>query len=302
MSPWEVELLFARDAPDRRALARDRERHLVRRVRPGVYVRDADVDAMTVEEKHVIAVRAAVAASDREFVVSHWSAAVLQGLDALAERLGSVHATFAEPGKRGLVRMSGHVFALRPEELVEVHGILVTTVGRTVVDIAGSGSFADGVVAADSALRAGVPRQTLDLAVDLAGPRRSASRIAAVMAFADGDSGSAGESLSRVTMHGMGVHPELQRRHHDHRGYIGRSDFFFPEVEAAGEFDGRVKFLDPRYAPDGAGDALYREKVREDRMRAVTKGFARWGWPEARDARKLAPVLRAAGVPVSSRY
>ena len=270
-------------------------------MRHGVYVRDAEVVDLSVEQKHVVAVRALVASSDRDLVLSHWSAAVLHDLDALNERLGAVHVTFPEAGSRGLERVSGHVFALQDEEVVEVRGLLVTGVGRTVVDIASSGSFADGVVVADSALRAGVPREVLELAVDLAGPRRAARKVAEVMAFANGDSGSAGESLSRVTMHAMGLHPELQRRHSDHRGFIGRSDFFFPEVEAAGEFDGRIKFLDPRYAPSGAGEALYREKVREDRMRAVTKGFARWGWAEARDARKLAPVLRAAGVPVPRR-
>lgn len=302
MSPWNVELLFARDAQDRRALARDREQQLVRRVRHGVYVRETDIVALTVEDKHVIAIRAAVAASDRQLVLSHWSAAVLHGLDALTERLGSVHATFTEAGKRGLERLNGHVFALRDEEIVEMRGLLVTSVGRTVVDVAASGTFADGVVVADSALRAGVPREMIETAVDLAGPRRAASRIAAVVEFANGDSGSAGESLSRVTMHSMGLRPELQRPHHDHRGFIGKSDFFFPEVQTAGEFDGRVKFLDARYAPSGAGEVLYREKVREDRMRAVTRGFARWGWPEARDAHKLAPVLRAAGVSVPRRY
>lgn len=277
MSPWDVELLFARDAQDRRALARDREHRLVRRVRHGVYVREPDIAASTVEDKHVIAIRAAVAATGRQLVLSHWSAAVLHGLDALAERLNSVHATFTDAGLRGLDRLSGHVFAISDEEIVEMHGLLVTTIGRTVVDVAASGAFAEGVVVADSALRAGVPRELIEAAVDLAGPRRAANRIAAVVEFADGDSGSAGESLSRVTMHAMGLRPELQRRHHDFRGFIGKSDFFFPEVQAVGEFDGRVKFQDPRYVPMGAGEALYREKVREDRMRAVTRGFARWG-------------------------
>jgi hypothetical protein len=301
MSPWDVELLLARDASDHRALAHDREQKLVRRVRRGVYVREADLLEMSVEQKHVVAVRALTAVSDRDLLLSHWSAAVLHGLDTLSEHLGTVHVTFREAGGRGLERVSGHVFTFQDEEVTEMHGLLVTTLGRTVVDVASSGTFADGVVIADSALRAGVPREALELAVDLAGPRRSGRRVAAVMAFANGDSGSAGESLSRVTLHGMGLHPELQRKLFDHRGYIGRSDFFFPEQEVAAEFDGRIKFTDPRYAPNGAGAVLYDEKVREDRMRAVTGGFARWGWPEARDPRRLAPVLRAAGVPIPRR-
>jgi hypothetical protein len=36
-------------------------------------------------------------------------------------------------------------------------------------------------------------------------------------------------------------------------------------------------------------------------MRAVNKGFGRWGWEEARNPRKLAPVLLAAGVRLPRR-
>ena len=302
MSGWDVELLFARDVRDRRVIARDRDRGIVTRVRHGVYIATASIKDLGVEDKHIVAARAVAATSDRPLVFSHWSAAVLLDVDALAARLGTVHLTFADPGARGLEKVSGHVFALRGEEITEKNGLLVTGIGRTVVDIAGSGSFGDGVVAADSALRAGVPREMLELAVDLAGPRRASKHIVRVVTFADGDSGSAGESLSRVGMDVMGLHPVLQRRHFDHLGYIGRSDFYFPDCEAVGEFDGRVKFADPRFAPNGAGEVLWAEKVREDRMRAVNKGFGRWGWPEANDPRKLAPVLRAAGVSVPKRF
>ena len=302
MSPWDVEIHFARDSRDRRALANDADKEIVRRVRHGVYVASSDVAEMSVADKHVVAVRALAAVSDRPLVLSHWSAAVLQGLDVLQERLAMVDVTFEETGMRGLQGVRSHLFALREEEVVELRGLLVTDIGRTVVDIAGSGSFEDGVVVADAALRAGVPRETLELAVDLAGPRRSARQIAEVVEFADGDSGSAGESLSRVAMHRMGLHPELQHRLSDHRGYIGKSDFYFPEADAAGEFDGRIKFVDPRFAPDGAAQKLWEEKQREDRMRAVTAGFGRWGWPEARNPYRLAPILRAMGVRVPNRF
>lgn len=302
MSPWDVQLRFARDSRNRRALAKDAATDLARRVRHGVYVATADVAEMSTEDKHVVAIRALAAVSDRPLVLSHWSAAVLHGLDVLDGHLGTVHATFAERGDRGLQNVSSHLFALREEEVVEVRGLLVTGVGRTVVDIAGAGTFEEGVVVADAALRAGIPREVLELAVDLAGPRRAERQIAKAVEFADGDSGSAGESLSRVTMHRMGLHPELQHRLSDHRGYIGKSDFFFPEADAVGEFDGRIKFVDPRYAPEGAAQKLWEEKQREDRMRAVTTGFGRWGWPEARNPYRLAPILRAMGVVVHRRF
>jgi hypothetical protein len=136
----------------------------------------------------------------------------------------------------------------------------------------------------------------LEQAIDLAGPRRSWRRIAQVVDFADGDSGSAGESVSRVTMHRMGLRPELQHKLFDGRGYIGKVDFFFPEEEVAGEFDGLIKFLDPRYAAEGGGKKAYDEKVREDRGRRVTRGWGRWGWVEARSVKLLGSILQRAGV------
>lgn len=302
MTGWDVELLFARDARDRRALARDREHGLVRAVRRGVFVTASSVAELTPEEKHVVAARAVAGMTSRPLVFSHWTAAVVQDIDVLRGNLGMVHATFETASHRGLDKVAAHLIPLDATEVVELHGLRFTDIGRTVVDIAASGTFTDGVVAADSALRHGAALEQLEAAVDRAGPRRAGRRVRRVVAFADGDSGSAGESVSRVTMDGMGLRPVLQRKHFDHRGFIGKSDFFFPEVRAVGEFDGRVKFTDPRFAPNGAGEALWAEKVREDRMRAVNDGFARWGWPEAFDRHRLAPVLRAAGVSVPARF
>ena len=302
MSGWDVELLFARDVRNRRVITRDRDRGIVLPVRHGIYVSAASMEGLSPEDRHIVQIRAVAASSDRPLVFSHWSAGVLLGLDVLQQRLGKVHLTFEAAGARGLQNVAGHVFATREEELVEVNGLLVTDLGRTVLDISSSGTFADGVVAADSALRKGVARETLEAAIDRAGPRRSTKQAKRVVGFADGLSGSAGESLSRVAMDRMGLRPVLQRRHYDHRGYIGKSDFYFPDEEAVGEFDGRVKFTDPRFAPTGGAEVLWAEKVREDRMRAVNKGFGRWGWPEANDTRKLAPVLRSIGVRVPNRY
>jgi hypothetical protein len=59
-----------------------------------------------------------------------------------------------------------------------------------------------------------------------------------------------------------------------------------------GEFDGRLKYDVPR--------ALWDEKTREDTLRRLpeVRGFARWTMREAADARALAPVLSAAGLPL----
>lgn len=298
MNGWDVELIVAQDEREQRAAARDATRGLLRRVRGGIYVSAGSIVALGMEDMHLIAMRALATGAKRPVVFSHWSAAVAHGLPTIGQHLGRTHITVQEPGRRFLERTAGHVFALDPREVEEVDGLLVTGKGRTVVDIAGAGTFEEGVVSADGALRAGLPREVLEQAIDLAGPRRAWRRIREVVDLADGDSDSAGESVSRVTMHRMGLRPQLQHRLFDHRGLIGRADFWFPEVEVAAEFDGLVKFLDPRFAPQGAGRKAYDEKVREDRGRRVTKGWARWGWVEARSARLLGPILQSAGVHV----
>ena len=298
MQGWDVELIVARNDREQRAAARDATRGLFRRVRAGIYVPAAELVDLRAEDLHLIAIRALATATDRPVVFSHLSAAVIHDLAFLRGHLGTVHHTVEAAGDRYFDRASGHVFELREEEVQQVGGLLVTTMGRTVVDVAGAGTFEEGVVTADAALASGLTRERLEDAVDLAGPRRAWRRIAEVVAFAHGDSGSAGESVSRVTMNHLGLRPVLQHRLYDEQGFIGQADFWFPDEEVAGEFDGLIKFLDPKFAPLGAGRKVYDEKVREDRGRVVTKGWARWGWIEGRSVRLLGEVLRKAGVRV----
>lgn len=293
---WDVELIVARDGREQRAAARDTTRGRFRRVRGGIYVLADDVAELRTEDLHLVAMRALATASDRPILFSHWSAGVGHELAMIGNHLGTVHITVEEAGDRYFRQVTGHVFSVLDEEVVEVGGLLLTTMGRTVVDIAGAGTFEEGVVVADAALASGLSQGMLEQAIELAGPRRSWRRIAEVAQFADGDSGSAGESVLRVTMRDLGLRPVLQHKLFDRAGLIGKADFWFPDEEVAAEFDGLVKFLDPRFAAKGGGRKAYDEKVREDRGRRVTKGWARWGWVEGRSARLLGSILRAAGV------
>jgi hypothetical protein len=52
---------------------------------------------------------------------------------------------------------------------------------------------------------------------------------------------------------------------HDGDGLIGRVDAWYDEAAVAVEFDGRVKYSDPRAA--SPSEALWKEKRREDRLR-----------------------------------
>ena len=86
--------------------------------------------------------------------------------------------------------------------------------------------------------------------------------------MADGRAESAGESRTRYLCYAHGLPaPELQYDVFDRAGIlVGTTDFAWPEHRLLGEFDGRVKY--ERYLRPGEtpGDAVFREKRREDRL------------------------------------
>jgi hypothetical protein len=94
---------------------------------------------------------------------------------------------------------------------------------------------------------------------------------------------SVGESRSRVAMARLGVAtPVLQWKVVGPAGRVlGTADFGWPEHGYAGEFDGFVKYgrllLRPGEVP---AEAVFAEKRREDGMRTVLRGLARWVWAE----------------------
>ena len=116
--------------------------------------------------------------------------------------------------------------------------------------------------------------------------------------FADPRADRPGESLSRVSILRTGLTgPDLQVHL---RGASGRSytvDFYWPEFDVIGEFDGRVKYTDPEFLRGGTAEqAVYDEKLREDDLRAVPHAFTRWKWSTALSPAALGALLRRAGV------
>jgi hypothetical protein len=301
MDPWDIELtvVTGRTHPiaEHRALARDVERGLRRRLRRGVYVVEADLVALDRGALAVLRMRAFAATAEQQPVFSHWSAVLLHGLPFLVRRTEMVDVT-DDRRTRPLDGARLHRSPIVDGEVERVHGLLCTSPLRTAVDIAGSAAFAEAVVVADAALaRTAAARSDLESAVALAGPRRAARKIADVVRFADGASGSPAESLSRVTMHRLALPvPVLQHEVFDAEGFVARVDFWFPEARAVGEMDGRSKYLDPTMNRGDAARVVYEEKLREDRIRALGVRVARWGWAEAGSTTLLGRRLAAVGV------
>jgi len=123
----------------------------------------------------------------------------------------------------------------------------------------------------------------------------------AVVGFASPLAGSAGESVYRVALDGLGFPaPRLQERHVDDEGLIGFTD---PGWEAYGvydEFDGFVKYLD-REMRHGltAEEIVVLEKVREDRLRGLpyVNRVTRTVWRDLARPQRIVTRLERAGLP-----
>lgn len=266
-----------------RRARRDGTLHLIRR---GAYATPEGLAGADAIARHRLLLEATVAASHPNAVVSHVSAAVLHGIDVWGVPLARVHLTIdGQSGGRIVRRRHVHATPLRADEVVtSPEGFVVTSVARTVADIARSATFEQAVVTGDAALHCGlVSLDELRAAADRASSRRGAPRARRVVEFLDERSESVGESRSRVLMltHQL-PEPDLQRAFHDPRGrLIGRVDFFFEGFNAIGEFDGMGKYTRYLRPGESPADALIREKLREDALRAATAAaVARWTWPE----------------------
>lgn len=287
---------------DPRALTRAVRRGELLRLRCGAYVRSEVWQALPIDEQRRLAVAAAEDAASAGLVFSHRSAAALWGVPLLGARTEPVDVrTTVAAGSRSEHGFRKHATQDLDQHVVQENGFLVTSVARTVVDLALSEPFQAGVVAADWALANGTSRDSLLEVLHEADPKRGRARARHVIGFADGASGSVGESRSRAQMELAGlVIPRLQEEFADRRGFIGRVDFFWPQCRLIGEFDGIGKFTDAEMlAGRTTEQALADEKRREDRLRNSERrpDVTRWLWETLGVAGALPALLLAAGVP-----
>lgn len=279
-----------------------RRRGSVETVRPGAYLATDDPRLGDAESRHVLMVLAAVAGLSADAVVSHVSAAAVHGLPVWSVPFQRVHVTRSRRSG-GRIGRFVHVHAARldADDVVELDGLRVTSMARTVVDLARSEAFEAAVATADGALRAGVSRADLQRAVARSAHRRGNAAAARVMAFADGRSESVGESRSRVVMARLGLPvPDLQVSVPSIGGGIdARSDFGWLERGVVGEFDGMAKYGRLLRPGESAGDAVVREKLREDAIRDTGVRVVRWRWSELDDFGAPADRLTRAFTPAA---
>jgi hypothetical protein len=266
------------------------------RVRRGAYARHDEHDQL-IEQRHRRLIFGTAPQLRDGAVLSHWSAAILHGLPVWPAAVERVHVTRSRSGngvKRSVVQVHGAPLAAA--EIVLIDNLSVTSLARTVLDLARTLPMTQAVAAGDRALALGLTRAGLDagLFAMMRWPGTRAARR--VVEFLDIRSESPGESASRVRLMEEGLpRPELQHELVGPDGrLIARVDFYWKEHKTVGEFDGKVKYGQLLKPGQRIEDVVFEEKLREDAVRDLDLQVVRWIWPDLYRAGVLRErVLRA---------
>lgn len=147
-----------------------------------------------------------------------------------------------------------------------------------------------GLVSADDALHRGLlTPQDLQAAMASLRPQRWSREPASMVALTDDRAESAAESRTRWALKTLGFRmPEPQVEILDERGeFVARVDFLYADIKLVIEVDGRLKYDTPQ--------ALWDEKLREDRLRELGYTIVRLTWADLDDPQVVQDkVLRGA--------
>lgn len=266
-----------------RTLAEARRAGVIVRLRRGMYVPADIYQACDDAGKHLLHARAALKAQKGRVALTGASAAALYGFVPYQQDLSVVHIVRLDRGASRRKALTNHHIVLKDidADLAEYHGILAVSPARAVWEVACRSSMEAGVVTADSALRL-MPAlaESIDELQERFAYFPGSRQGRLTMSFADGRSDSPGESVTRVQFHRYGIRiPDLQHDVIDDRGVlIGTSDFYWDECRHLGEFDGKIKYQKLLREGETASDCVFREKRREDAMRAGLRGMSRFTW------------------------
>lgn len=213
----------------------------------------------------------AVAQSRREVWACHQSALALHGLPT--GRTTPDRATVTVDQSHGVVhRRPAHDIwptALPEHHRDSVRGVPTVSVARAVVDACRHGSFHDGLIGGDAALRrAASTRADIDEAVEFCAGWPGIRGARRAVDHADGAWESPLESLSFARCVELGLPLPRCRitivdRWGDPDGIV---DFLWPDQRVIGEADGDIKYLQDLAGAASANLRLLAEKRRQSRL------------------------------------
>jgi hypothetical protein len=246
--------------------------------RRGVYVTRQAVEAARPSPRRLHALRvAAVRAGVGAAIASHHSAGRILGLDLLDPPAEEIVTMTRRPPQRSRTRpVAGVIFhnaAVPDWQLLEAFGVSLTSVSRTVVDIARTSSFVQGVVVADCALR--LDRTSHPELMHVARSCKQwpgIERAKKVILFGDGNADSVLESCARVAFAEAGLEPPQLQAEVLAASTAYRVDFLWPKYRTIAEADGLAKYAQPQ--------DLRRQFERDRKLRAAGYQVVHFTWEE----------------------
>ncbi|MES2093727.1 MAG: hypothetical protein V4531_07940 [Actinomycetota bacterium] len=281
------------------------------RVSRGTYVPRSDWETLGTRDRYLLLLRAVAATRKNQPILSHWSAAAVHGMPIIGAWPSRVHMTVGVVAggrsRNGVVKHSAAI-----DDYVEVDGLRVTTIARTVLDMAVCCPVLQATAMVDFALHRDRfnrwPPLTSHLELlaewNRRLPFRGHARALAAIEFGSSRADTPIESASRVSMRQVGFpQPRLQTPFSDADGFIGEPDFEWPDFDLLGEADGDRKYLDRAFRSGRTVEqVLLDEKIREDRLRALPRAVGRWRWSTAVNPGALRTKLVRLGLPTGAEW
>jgi hypothetical protein len=256
-----------------------------RHLRRGAYALADTYDSLSEPDRHVVLTRAVVAKIGPDRVaVTHQSASCVHSHDQWGWDTSVVNVTRLDGGAaRQEAGVRHHVGEIREDDLVEHPGMLVVREDRAVVEACTQMPVEAGLCIVDSALRlARVDHEMLLAYGDRfeAWPESRHARLA--LRLGNGKAATVGETRSRYLFWRFGLPvPELQVEVRGRHGQLlAIVDFFWELYRHVGEFDGRRKYTRDIKPNEDVGEVVFREKRREDAVRAEDLGMSRLIWAQ----------------------
>jgi hypothetical protein len=243
------------------------------RFRRGYYTFPDIWDHLDAVGRHRVRSRAVLHSLGGRVALSHVSAAIEHGVNVWGVDLDRVHVTRLDAGPGRVEGDVVHHEGICPDaDLVSVNGLLMVVADRAVVEAATRATDEAALVMFDSYLHDRPDDERLMPRFRFMERWPMTRHLHIPIRLADGGAESPGESRARwlCWVFRLPV-PMTQYEVRDSDGVLhGTCDFYWPRSRTLGEFDGRVKYgrlLTPGQDP---GDAVFAEKVREDKLREVS--------------------------------
>jgi hypothetical protein len=250
-----------------------RAREIVR-IRHGAYTFTDVWFAADEIEQHRLRAHAVLRSHGTRLALSHTSAAVEHGLRLFDPDLRRIHVTCLDrPIARTTKDIVYHQGRCPDDDLTHVGGQLVVVPVRAGLETASLTHRAGGLVVLDSVsdLKLG-SLDEIHRAFEAMTGWPNSRKLQITVRLTRKGANSIGESLGRHLMWTQHLpEPRLQFEVRDQWGrLLGVTDFAWPDYGVLGEFDGMSKYGRLRREGETPGQAVEREKKREDRLREET--------------------------------